>query len=74
MEIICLRAKSEINFQNIKCDKTILTQFILDCTSINLKNRISKDDEICPVIFNLARDLCYNIMKIRNQKIKLLKS
>ena len=74
MEIICLRAKSEINFKTIKCNQIILTQFILDCTSINLKNRISEDDEICPIIFNLARDLCYNIMKIRNQKIKMLKS
>ena len=46
MEIICLRAKSEINFQNIKRDQTILTQFILDCTSINFKNRIREDDKI----------------------------
>ena len=74
MEILCLRAKSDICFKNILSDKTKLAQFILDCTSLNLENRISEQDEICPLLFNLARDLCYSIMKRRNLEIKLLKS
>ena len=70
MEILCLRAKSDISFKTIMCDQSDLTQFILDCTSLNLKSRISEDDEICPLIFDLARDLCYTIMKRRNLEIK----
>ena len=61
MEILCLRAKSDISFKTIMCDKSALTQFILDCTSHNLKSRISEEDETCPLIFDLTRDLCYTI-------------
>ena len=52
-----------------------LTQFILDCTSLNLEKRIllSEYEEVCPLLFNLSRDLCYNIMKKRNNEVKLLK-
>ena len=74
MEIICLKAKNDINFKTILQNKRQLTQFILDCTSLNLERRISEYDEICPMVFNLSRDLCYNIMKKRNNAIKLLKS
>ena len=74
MEIICLRAKNDISFKTILQNKKQLTQFILDCTSLNLERRISEYDEICPLVFNLSRDLCYNIMKKRNNAIKLLKS
>ena len=74
MEIICMKAKNDINFKTILQNKRQLTQFILDCTSLNLERRISEYDEICPMVFNLSRDLCYNIMKKRNNAIKLLKS
>ena len=42
MEILCLRAKSDINFKTILCNQTILNQFILDCTSLNHRSRISE--------------------------------
>ena len=73
MEIICLRAQSDINFKLIISDKQQLSQFILDCTSLNLPNRISEKDEICPSIFRLSRDLCHSILKTRTDLIRKLK-
>ena len=74
MEILCLRAQNDICFKSILEDRRQLTQFILDCTSLNLAKRISEYDEICPLVFNLSRDLCFNIMKKRNKELKLLKT
>ena len=74
MEILCMRAQNNINFKNILANRKQLTQFILDCTSLNLESRISEYDDVCPLIFNLSRDLCFNIMKKRNKEIKLLKT
>ena len=73
MEIICRHAKSEINFRTLQQNPNQLTQFILDCTSMNLDNRISDYDAICPLIFNLARDFCHSIIRTRNSQLKLLK-
>ena len=73
MELICTHAKSGINFNFLLQNPNHLTQFILDCTSINLENRISEFDEICPLVFNLSRDLCHSIVKKRNHKLKQLK-
>ena len=70
MEILCQRSRNKIQFGIIVKNPTKLTQFILDCTSINLENRISEIDEICPLVFNLSRDLCYSIIKKRNNLIK----
>ena len=74
MEILCLRAQNDINFQIILENRKQLTQFILDCTRLNLEKRISEHDEVCPLMFNLSRDLCYNIMKKRNNEIRKLKT
>ena len=73
MEIICVRAQSNIEFKNIMSDKQQLSQFILDCTSLNLPNRINEKDPICPMIFSLSRDLCHSIMKTRTNLISKLK-
>ena len=74
MEIICNKALHEINFKSILSSDSLLTQFILDCTSLNLSTRININDDICPLIFNLARDLCYSILKKRTEAIKKLKN
>ena len=64
-EIICISSISRFNFTSISGDPELTTQFILDCTSLNLPNRISESDEICPRIFALSRDLCFSIYKRR---------
>ena len=73
MEIICVRAQSNIEFENVISDEHQLSQFILDCTSLNLLNRINEKDPICPVIFRLSRDLCHSIMKKRTNLIRKFK-
>ena len=73
MEILCLRAQSDIKFKNIISDKQLLSQFILDCKSLNLPNRISEKDEICPLIFTLSRDLCHSIIKTRTNFLRNMK-
>ena len=73
LEILCSRSQSGLNFKKILTNNAHLTQFILDCTSLNLPERINESEEICPIIFSLSRDLCYSIMKTRNKIIKELK-
>ena len=70
MEIVCKQSKSEVSFKEISSNPRNLTQFLLDCTSLNLPRRINQNDEICEILFNLSRDLCYSIMKKRNDYMK----
>ena len=72
MELICASAKTKINFKQILANNKELCQFILDCTSLNLSTRISEEDDICPRLFALSRDLCFGISKLRSQKLKLM--
>ena len=51
-------------------DKKNLTQFILDCTSANLKIRVNYNDEKASRIFELSRGLCYSINKTRISMLK----
>ena len=74
MEIICVSSKSGINFKTILENSEHLSQFILDCTSLNLPVRINTSDEICQRLFQLSRDLCCGIIKIRTKKIKELEN
>ena len=72
MEVLCASAKTTINFKQIQANNKELCQFILDCTSLNLTTRINEEDEICPKLFALSRDLCFGINKLRTQKLKLI--
>ena len=72
MEVISASAKTEINFKQISSNNRELCQFILDCTSLNLSTRINEEDDICPRLFELSRDLCFGITKLRSQKLKLI--
>ena len=70
MENLCGRSKSGINFEEIR--KNQLTQFILDCTSMNLKSRIKTCDTIFGELFQLSRDLCFYVKKTRIAKLRSL--
>ena len=72
MEKICNESKSGFNLKKIIENPSYLTQFVLDCTSINLPIRISERDEICSKLFNLSRDFCHHIKKTRWAKLKEL--
>ena len=54
----------------------VITQFILDCTSLNLPNdiRISSSTPGASRIFEIARQYCYAIHSERITKLKKLKN
>ena len=52
---------------------SILNQFILDCTSLNLPRRINQNNDVCLKMFNLGCDLCFSMTKKRNEALKNLK-
>ena len=64
-EIVWANSMSGFKFKSVLDDPEVTTQFILDCTSLNLPVRIVESDEICPRIFSLSRDFCYSISKRR---------
>ena len=51
----------------------LLTQFVLDPTSMNLTDRVHMNDPIVPKMYKLSRDYCYAINKRRNQLLKDMK-
>ena len=65
MKHICENSKSGIQFDELKQNSSLLTQFILDCCSLNLPQRFNIDDQECQKIFQLSRDLCHYIRKRR---------
>ena len=71
---IAASAKSDINFDILRCNTDIMTQFILDCSSQNLQNdvRVSINDPQMPRIFIAARHLINGIHCERIKKIKAL--
>ena len=73
-EELCNNAINQINFSDFLKNPSHLTQFILDCGSLNLPSRISYDDPVCSYIFKLSHDLCFGINKTRINKLKNLKN
>ena len=74
IEEICEKSSGGIKFNNMVKDKNQLTQFILDCSSINLPTRFSNDDILCSKMFELSRDLCFSINKTRLEILKTMKN
>ena len=70
-EALCLQAKSNFEFEEIRSQPNSLTQFILDPSSFNLKMRINVSDPILPIIFQLSRDYC---VAIRTRRINVITS
>ena len=69
---VCLHSKTSINFQNIVDNPQTLTQFILDPSSFNLKERIHLSDPIVQELFTLSRDMCYGIHNERMRQLQRL--
>ena len=74
--IKCKSAKTVCDTDTIKSDPVLLTQFILDCTSLNLNNghRIHVEDPIVPDIFRTSRDLCHALHSERLKQLKRIES
>ena len=63
--------------QSVKIDFTnsneeLITQFILDPSSLNLTSRININDPILPEMFRLSRDICTAIDKQRREMLNCL--
>ena len=69
---VCKLTKNSINFENMKSDDSVLTQFILDPTSFNLKKRVNIGDPAVPTLFKLSRDFCTAIHSERTRKLREL--
>ena len=66
---ICILTQNCLNFESIKTDQQILTQFILDPTSFNLNTRVHISDPLVPIFFKVSRDYCYAIHKERTRRL-----
>ena len=69
---VCNEATPAFNIDPIMQEKTLFTQFILDCTSMNLPHRIIPESDLFISVLKLSRDLCFGITKLRTEKLKLI--
>ena len=51
-----------INLEELFLDDNFKVQFILDCTSINLSQRISPESDMYSKLLKLSRDLCFGMI------------
>ena len=72
---VAAAAKSDININKIVGVPSILTQFMLDCTSFNLENdtRVHMSDPAALEIYSHARHFINAIHSARLRKLELLK-
>ena len=61
-----------LKFENIRRDPNILTQFILDPTSFNLKGRVHVSDPVVPELFKVSRDYCMAVHTERTRRLQKL--
>ena len=69
---VCEMSRSNIDLEPILQEPKSLTQFILDPTSFNLKERIHMNDPIVTDLFRLSRHFCYAIHSDRIRHLKSL--
>ena len=67
-------AKSGVNCAALKNDNNALTQYIIDCTSLNLENdvRVSINDPMMTEIYVTARHMVNAIHHSRTKQLKTL--
>ena len=66
-------SKNNLRISKFMNSEETLTQFILDPTSMNLKERVHVNDPIVPELFRLSRDICYSINKRRMKLLEDMK-
>ena len=67
---LCLSSENYLNFQDISSCPDTLSQFLLDPSSFNLKQRVNVNDPVLAPLFKLSRDLCYSIHRERIRKLQ----
>ena len=66
--------KNEIIFEEISSNTELLSQFILDPLSLNLKTRVHTSDPLVPEFYKLSRIYCYIMDKTRLRLLKDLEN
>jgi hypothetical protein len=69
---LCSLTKNNLKFEDFQKNENVLTQFILDPTSLNLQMRVSIQDPLVPEFFKLSRDICHVLDKTRIGLLKEL--
>ena len=67
---LCHLTRNKLKFEHFQENEEVLCQFLLDPTSLNLPVRVSLEDPIVFDFFNLSRDLCFIIDKLRKKLLK----
>ena len=70
---VCLVSKSSIHIQTIVSDPKLMTQFILDPTSFNLKESVHISDPTVQKLFKLSGDICFGIHSDQIRQLQRLK-
>ena len=65
----CRTTKSKLNFVFIYENDDMLTQFVLDPSSLNLEKRVHMSDPALQTLFKISRDYCYTVNVMRMKKI-----
>ena len=61
LEQLCTTTRNNIDFSMIISSEKVLCQFILDPSSLNLKQRVSLSDPMINNFFKFSRQYCYVI-------------
>ena len=69
-EMLALCERNALNTEYLVNDCEVLTQFILDPSSMNLLQRVNIGDPVLDQLFMLSRDLCNALHKLRMKKIQ----
>ena len=72
MSALCNVSCYSINFTHLLENEELLTQFVLDPSSLNMETRININDPLLPEFFRLSRDLCYVLDRERGAMLKKL--
>ena len=68
---LCTKESITFDIQDILGEDSpeVLTQFILDPTSFNLKKRVNISDPIAQQLFKISREMCYYIHSERMRQL-----
>ena len=72
MANLCLNSTFDIDDILSEDNPEVLTQFLLDPTSINLSKRVSTSDPIVQELYRISRDLCNHIHSERMKQLEEL--
>ena len=72
MNNLCHDAGLNIDLKSFSNE--LLVQFVLDPSSLNLKNRVSINHPVLPSLFQISRDFCYSIDRKRIKVIQQSKT